>query len=65
MNREQEVRLQEGLREADGNVGAAAQIERLIAAIDMCRACPSRAQGGRCAGCALDATDAAATDASV
>lgn len=58
MNREHEVRLQEGLREADGNVGQAAQIERLIAAIDACRVCPSRAQGRRCAGCTLDATDA-------
>jgi hypothetical protein len=58
MNREQEVYLQEGLREADGNVGAAVQIERLIADIDACRACPSRAQGRRCAGCTLDATGA-------
>ncbi len=57
MNREQEVRLQEGLREADGNVGQAAQIDRLIAAIDACRACPSRAQGRPCANCALDVAD--------
>ncbi|MCA3262971.1 MAG: hypothetical protein ING44_13595 [Telmatospirillum sp.] len=60
MNREQEVRLQEGLREADGNVGLASQIERLIAAIDVCRACQSRAQGRRCAGCTLNATGEAA-----
>jgi hypothetical protein len=53
MNRDNELRLQEGLREADGNVGAAGQIDRLIAAIDACRACPSRAQGRVCADCAL------------
>lgn len=53
MNREHGVRLQEGLREADGNVGAAVEIERLIAEIDACRSCTARAQGGRCATCAL------------
>ena len=62
MNREHGVRLQEGLREADGNVGFAAQVERLIAAIDACRACASRAQGRRCVGCTLDSTGDA-TDA--
>jgi hypothetical protein len=56
MNREQEVHLQEGLREADGNVGAAAQIARLIAAIDACRACPLRTQGCACENCTLDQT---------
>ena len=54
MKREQEVRLQEGLRDADGNVGQAARIARLVAAVDACRACPSRAQGSACAGCALE-----------
>jgi hypothetical protein len=53
MKREHELRLQEGLREADGNVGHAARIALLLAAVDACRACPSRAQRSACADCVL------------
>jgi hypothetical protein len=48
------VGMPEGMREADGNLGFQAEVDRLVAAIDKCRACPSRAGGRICQDCALE-----------
>jgi hypothetical protein len=54
MNRETETHSPEGMRAADGDAGLDKRIERMIDAIDACRNCVTRKEGGVCADCALD-----------